>query len=348
MAALCSRGKPASATLARSALERWTLPAALTKAQKQAFYRDGFVVLRNVVAAPMVGAARRRIFAALGGAPVRGDADVFADLFNGTDLFAIVSEALGPIEPARGAQIATRFPADPSDRVNEAGYADRDTPFHGWHGHLDGLWNGAAPVHQDVEAPMTAEQLAAWNEEPSRNGCRLTYPELNANIRNFAALVGVALSDQMQEGSGNVGLLKGAHHRMERFFQEQRAAGGPLGPDGPGWKRIDGEAPNRQGLRHYPEAVREAFAADAARTADGRLWPKPTLLRMAPGDAALVLHAVPHSATRVEGTEPRLMAYFRITPKSRPEANRAVHPDALCDIWREWPGMAEVVAEARR
>ena len=29
---------------------------------------------------------------------------------------------------------------------NEAGYRGCDTPFDGWHGHLDGLWNGATRV----------------------------------------------------------------------------------------------------------------------------------------------------------------------------------------------------------
>ena len=60
-----------------------------------------------------------------------------------------------------------------------------------------------------------------------------------------------------------------------------------------------------------------------------------------------MLHALPHGATRVTGTGPRLMAFFRVTPQARPEANRTCYPDALCDIWREWPGMADVVAEER-
>ena len=164
---------------------------------------------------------------------------------------------------------------------------------------------------------------------------------------NFTALVAVALSDQTQEGAGNVGLLKGAHHHMERFFRAQRDAGGPLGPDGPDWPRIDRNAPNGAGLRHYPDAVREAFAPRGTTTADGKFWPRPTLLRLAPGDAAIILHATPHSATRVETETPRLMAYFRVVSTARPAVERHVCPDALCDLWREWPGMAAVVAEQR-
>ena len=317
----------------------------MDRQEREALYRDGFVVLPAVASETQVAAARRRIFMALGRreAP-RGDEPVFLDLFNETCLFELMENALGPIQPPRGCHLATRFPAEPNDRVNEAGYRDRDTPFFGWHGHLDGLWNGAAAVHQDVDQPMTAEQLDAWQQDPSRNGCRRTHPGLGANITSFAALVAVALSDQREEGAGNVGLLQGAHHEMERFFRAQRDAGGPLGPDGPDWPRIDHNAPNRSGLRHYPDAVREA-CKDGTRTPDGKFWPRPTLLRLAPGDAAIILHATPHSATRVETSEPRLMGYFRITPKARPGRNRMVYPEALCDIWSEWPGMADVVAD---
>lgn len=324
------------------------MPEAMSLEQKRSFYRDGFVVLPGIVPPEMVAAARRRIFVGLGGGePARGNDAVFMDLYNATDIAAIIAEALGPIVGHRGVQLASRFPTDPSERINESGYPDRDTPFFGWHGHLDGLWNGAVPMHQDVNRPMTAEEHDAWHSEPSRNGCLKCHPESNVNIMNFAALVGVALSDQTEEGVGNVGVLKGAHHEMERFFRGQRAAGGPLGPDGPGWPRVDTGAPNASGLRHYPDAVRDAFRPHGVETADGRFWPKPTLVRMAAGDAVVVLHAVPHCATRVEGSEPRLMAYFRIMPERRPSANRSIYPEALCDIWHEWLGMAAVVAEQR-
>lgn len=191
---------------------------------------------------------------------------------------------------------------------------------------------------------MTADEWTAWDQEPSTNGCVKCFPEQNVNIASFTALVGVALSDQTVAGVGNLRLLKGGHLEMQKFFRWQRDQGGPLGPDGPGWDRIDTRAPNGAGLRHYPDALREAFRADAAIGADGAIWPKPTLLEMAPGDAAIVMHATPHSATRVEGPDPRLMAYFRITTARRGEGQRA-NANALCDIWDEWPGMQGFVRE---
>ena len=338
--------------------------------QKEALYQDGFVVLPGLIPAERVAAARRAVFASFGRLRAdalalgrEADADkakqaaesarmttggnqgVFMDLYHATPLAAAVQELIGEVLPVRGCQLPVTFPTDPDEHINESGYADRDTPYYGWHGHLDGLWNGATPMHQRTDRKMTASESEAWFQDPSRNGCRRAFPEHATNVMGFTALVAVALSDQTEEGSGNLGLLKGAHHEMERFFQEQRDAGGPLGPDGPGWPRMDTSAPNGAGLRHYPDAVREAFPGTT--TEDGKFWPRPTFLKMAPGDAAIVLHAVPHCATRVAGTEPRLITYFRVASAARPEANHRVHPNALCDIWSEWPGMTEVVDSHR-
>jgi hypothetical protein len=72
-------------------------------------------------------------------------------------------------------------------------------------------------------------------------------------ISGFSCLVGIAVSDQMNDGDGQVGLLKNAHHAIEKHFQSQRDAGGPLGPDGPGWERIDRNSPNAHGIRMYPQ-----------------------------------------------------------------------------------------------
>ena len=182
-----------------------------------------------------------------------------------------------------------------------------------------------------------------WYRDPATNGVNRCHPEFNCNMSNFTTLAGVALSDQRQEGAGNLGLLKGAHRKLERFFREQREAGGPLGPDGPGWPREHLEAPNGHGLRHYPDAVRESYERNAAFTADGHMWPKPTLMKLAPGDAVIVHQATPHGATLIDGPDPRFMLYFRTTPKSRPEQNRRIYPEALCDIWLEWKGMHSYV-----
>ncbi len=346
----------------------------ITLAQKQDFYRDGFVVLPGAVPEEKVQEARRLLHMHLGklqdvATTVMPNKDVeeralsdrllevvtptvragsnplFLDLFNETNVKPLVESLMGgPIHPIKSAQIATRFPSEPSEDINEAGYPDSETPFYGWIGHLDGLWNGAGPIHQRIGEPMTADEEARWYRDPAKNGAMRQF-DSGANISNFAGLVGIALSDQTTDGCGNLGLLKGAHHEIERFFQSQRDAGGPLGPDGPGWPREHTEAPNGHGLRHYPDAVRDAFREDAATSPDGYLWPQPTLVKLAPGDAVIALHAVPHGATRVTGSEPRYMVYYRVTPAIRPEENRRTRHEGLCDIWMEWEGMRDVVAQ---
>ncbi|MCE2406881.1 MAG: hypothetical protein J4G19_05200 [Pseudomonadales bacterium] len=346
----------------------------MTPEQKQAFFDDGFVVFKDIVPPDVVTRAIRMLYGGLSAiwetSMVRQDKNqkpdlnlenrrrdaVSAAMRAGTDpaiaelvnpdqpLMRSIAEALGnPIREPRRAQLATIFPHDLGNGINEAGYPGNEVPFYGWHGHLDGLWNGAAPVHQRTDRPMNDEELARWNRDPARNGVRRTYPG-GVNILNFTALLGIPLSDQMVEGAGNLGLLRGAHHAFSRFFQYQRDMGGPLGPDGPGWDRIDTDAPNFSGLRHYPEEVREQFSDGAEYTSDGRMWPKPTLIKVKPGDAVLTLHAVPHCATRLEGNSPRLMAYFRIVSSKRDDTFLAASPDALCNCWLEWDGMRELAS----
>lgn len=341
----------------------------LKRADAERFYRDGYIRLPGIVPAERVEAARRQIFERMGslrtavtrllGAAGRrlapdlptglteaarlmgrsGGSPVLTGLLHETAIRDWLHGAFGTdMRSVGGAQIATLFPEEDDQRTNEAGYLNVDTPHCGWVPHLDGLWNGgiATPA---AGSRLSAAELTRWNAEPSTNGARRYLPEFGSNVANFSALVGVALSDQRVVGSGNLGLLRGAHHHIEAFFQWQREQGGPLGPEGPGWPRENVQAPNGHGLVHYPERVRQRYRRGAAFTADGVAWPKPTFMRLRPGDAVVVHHATPHSATRVLTSQPRLMVYFRCISGSRPAANLAVYPDALCDIWLEWPGV---------
>lgn len=355
----------------------------MTPQQKKDFYRDGYVIFRDIVPKAKVLKAAQTIFADLSriwsesmrlGRRMQFDENsppnelkegwldavksglrtgvnaAILDLVSPSDeLIPSIHEAMGePMKELRGAQLATIFPSEPHNGITECGYRALDIPFYSWHGHLDGLWNGSAPPHQRTDRPMNKRELSEWSKEGGRNGVQRTYPGTNCNINNFTGLLGIPLSDQMTEGCGNLGLLRGAHHHIEKFFQHQRDQGGPLGPDGPDWPRIHEEAPNSSGLRHYPDQVREKFRDTAAFTEDGHLWPKPDLIKVKPGDAVLALHAIPHCSTRNESVTPRMMAYFRLVPESRLTKNGNVCPEALCDCWLEWKGMQDTVAEIRR
>ena len=353
----------------------------LSPEELQSFVEDGYVVLRDIVPRSVVETARRTFYRSIQtsltqyqrliGSLVQDSEDGsdkdtlreranlasswmrlgrhpdFCNLVNeDTDVRKLVEQAMGgPVYGFQFSQVATRFPTEPSESVTESGYRDKDIPFYGWHGHLDGLWNGSKAPHQDLTRPMSEKEWKQWNQDKGRNGVQRTYPGTGTNITNFTALLGIPLSDQSREGVGNLGLLRGAHHPISSFFRYQRSQGGPLGPDGPGWERLHREAPNGSGLRHYPEQVREQFDDEAEYTSDGRMWPKPSLIELSLGDAVLVLHAVPHSASRCEGSEPRIMAYYRISSRERPEGARANYIDGLCDCWHEWKGIRDSVHE---
>ena len=200
-------------------------------------------------------------------------------------------------------------------------------------------------------------------------------PEMTLGMGSFTTFAFVCLNDQTRKGCGQTALLRGAHHATERFFQWQRAQNGCIGPEGPGWPRLNYDAPNHCGHVYLPEAVREQFLDETSEsTPDGQRWPRPTQVLMEPGDACLTLFHIPHSGTRNEnGTESRKNIIFRIRNKKR-QPNVMVngvsdHPDrgqrgewlefeegnnpwerskdALCDMWDEWQGMTEVVAEER-
>jgi hypothetical protein len=255
-----------------------------------------------------------------------------------TPLEALLASMFGcDVFPIRGAQIATQFPADDALATNEAGWLSRDTPHNGWVGHIDGVWNGGIPA-PSVSQRFSAEEEARWYTDPGTNGVPRQAGK-GTHVTNFTALIGVALSDQRADGAGQLGLLRGGHRHMEAFFRRQRAAGGPLGPGGPGWPRENFDAPNSRGLVHYPDDVRHRCARGAVTGADGTMWPKPTLLKLRPGDAFIVHFSTPHSVTRVLTSEPRLIVYFRCIPSNRTPDNFMAYPNALCDNWLEWEGI---------
>lgn len=57
-------------------------------------------------------------------------------------------------------------------------------------------------------------------------------------LGSFTAFVGVALNDQTVPGCGQLCVVKGVHEHTEAFFRMQRAAGGVVGIEGPGWPRF--------------------------------------------------------------------------------------------------------------
>jgi hypothetical protein len=132
----------------------------VTQEQKQSLYRNGYLVLKNAVPVEMVERARGILNRRMGqlrnrGAAARdiksiqdiarstfvpGDDEVFLEMYNNTIVKKTVEPLFGStVQEARGLQVASNYPSEPSSQINEAGYYDKDTPFYGWCGHLDGL-----------------------------------------------------------------------------------------------------------------------------------------------------------------------------------------------------------------
>ena len=159
------------------------------------------VILRDLVPQASVVAARRAVNSAIGAAyhssvrPLRphelekvgedpraalasaaGASPEVTGLLNETAVREAVEDALGrPIPDAATGQVALLFPntainlSNPSPQTEESigqvGYANKDIPFFGWSGHLDGMWSGGTPP------PQTAEEVDwdEWYSEPGTN-----------------------------------------------------------------------------------------------------------------------------------------------------------------------------------
>lgn len=355
----------------------------LTPEQKQDLYRDGYVVLKNAVSEDLVGAALNRIKNA-NPKEYLGSDSAMTDLLNKSSITPILHEAMGYFDPPITSQMGIRKISKPGDYFNNVGYRERDMPYFGAEVHVDGSCTIGVPqeVQKGNQEEIYTRYIASGpkgdiGRSPEVMGHNMVPlfqdPEMTLGLGSFTAFVFVSLSDQTIEGRGQTALLKGAHHEVERFFRYQRDTNNHLGVEGPGWPRLNYEAPNRCGLVYTPRVVMEKFIDDESEcTPDGRKWPKPTQILMEPGDACVTVYQMPHTATRNElGVESRKTVIFRLRNKSR-QPNVMVngisdHPDrgqrgewlefesgnnpwerskyAMCNMWHEWEGMSQIVSE---
>jgi hypothetical protein len=159
---------------------------ALSRSQRQAFMRNGFLLLRDAVPMRLVNAARRRVNHELGvpGRMIDGGVEGAAKLagntsnseevrrlFHHSDVAKYVDALLGAgnVEPPSGAQIALRFPelGDPRD-------------------------------------PLGSE----WHTDGMRQG----------KLHPFTLLVGVALSDATEPLAGNLTVFPESHRTLQRLL----------------------------------------------------------------------------------------------------------------------------------
>ncbi|SVA29657.1 uncharacterized protein METZ01_LOCUS82511 [marine metagenome] len=357
----------------------------MTLDQKRSFYQDGYIILRNAISEKLVQTALDRIHAAKRGENIGGEREM-TDLINASSITPILTEAMGSFDPPSFCQVGVSKVREPGDHFNNLGYRDKDMPYYNAETHMDGSLTIAIPqeVQEGSEDEIYKRYIASGpkgdlGRSPDVIGHNMgplfDDPEMTLGLGSFTAFVFVCLNDQMAEGRGQTALLRGAHHAAEKFFRWQYETNGKLGPEGPGWPRLNHEAPNRCGLVYLPEAVRDQFIDETSEsTPDGKKWPRPTQILMDAGDACITMYHIPHSGTRNElGTESRKNMIFRIRNKKRQPDNVhngiTDHPDrgsagawleyeegnnpwerskyAMCNMWDEWEGMREVVAEEK-
>jgi ectoine hydroxylase-related dioxygenase (phytanoyl-CoA dioxygenase family) len=354
--------------------------------QKRFFYREGYVILRGAVSPDLVEAARARIRGAQKGENLSGD-KALTDLVNASSITPIVREAMGYFDPPTACQVGVLKIQQLGDHFNSVGYRDRDMPYFGAQLHHDGNITISAPKTIQEGTPQEIYDryirsgpkgdIGRCAEVMGHNFTPLFQdPEMTLGLGSFTAFLFVCLNDQTEEGRGQTMVLPRSHHMMEKFFRRQRSLNGHMGPEGPGWPRLDHDAPNRCGMVYMPEEVRKQLIDETSeRTPDGKAWPRPTPVLMQAGDACIATYNILHSGSRNErGSESRKNIIFRLRAKAR-QPNKVVtgvsdHPDrgwlgewldyepgnnpwerskdAMCDMWSEWPGLRDVVVEARR
>mmetsp|Transcript_8485 Transcript_8485/g.22225 ORF Transcript_8485/g.22225 Transcript_8485/m.22225 type:complete len:404 (-) Transcript_8485:329-1540(-) len=372
--------------------------ASLTDDEKRFLYHNGCVVVRGAVDPELVERVREATrhfesdpdsFPEKYGTPFMHASAPVLDVLNKSSLAPILREVMGDFDlPTAGQYMPTRVTTERDlDSYTILGYKNGDMPYRGSSLHIDAVTIISSLGHEVQEgseediyerwlASGPKGDIGRCAEVVGHNNVPLFMdPEMTLGVSSFTCFVCVACSDQLEEGVGQTMVVPGGHFALERFFRWQASQGAALGPEGPGWPRLDHRAPNRCGHVFLPPRVCEELLAEdprpPARTADGRPWVVPTPVNLRRGDALICLHCLPHTMSRNDsGTESRKQVIFRL--RNKRQQPRIVHeglspcPDRtllggwreyeagndpfarsrhhLLNMWDNWDGMQEVVA----
>ena len=344
----------------------------LTTTEKKHLFEQGYVIIRGAVAPEAVKAARELIANYL---PkdrhqllVPGELatqEKIIGLYNDHAMAQIIQNEMGPTPPVISCQVAV---IPPYNKLGgEPGL------------HVDGGWSGQIPenaneIDMTTGRPKDAATYFGENDEIRGNNDGLLWmnQERTLSYGSYTALVGIAINDQLEPGNGQFAVLPGTHELVEKCFKEQRAAGGIVGPEGPGWPRIGITKAGKTYCNGLPDKVRAIAEQRHSNGEKTNQWPWPELepILLKAGDAVLTLHSCPHTPTPNLGPNPRISIYFRIRRLREGNPNEGTrrvahgvsdHPDRgyfgqfleypddhdpwqtsinkLCDHWSEWDGM---------
>ena len=157
---------------------------AMTLDQKRDFYRDGYVILKNVVPQDMVDAAHSRIESRKEGENL-AKAQAMTELVNATAVTPILNETMGRFDPPIAAQVGVIPVSNPGKHFNSLRYRDQDMPYYGAQTHWTATSSSGLPaagvhrtvlavrIHDRVSSPL----LPSWPHCPihiSRTGAAAT------------------------------------------------------------------------------------------------------------------------------------------------------------------------------
>ena len=92
----------------------------LTIEQKHDLYRDGYIVLKNLISREMVETARKKISSAKKGENLGSEKEM-TDLVNDSSLTPILHEVMGYFDPPIYCQVGVLKQSEPGEHFNNVG-----------------------------------------------------------------------------------------------------------------------------------------------------------------------------------------------------------------------------------
>lgn len=184
------------------------------------------------------------------------------------------------------------------------------------------LYNEAASIHSFTPLVDNCQVVYRypqphpyWYLASTKSGGRAWHLDgFNREVKMpFSLLIGIALSDQTHDKSGNLGVHPGSHHTLTPFLKEYNAACDLSG----------NEKKSRVStlLHNLPDLG------------------EPLQLKLNCGDVVIALYRTAHLGTRNHSKDVRKMVYFRVSHRDL-ATFRDAPPD---ELWIEYEGMEEIL-----
>jgi hypothetical protein len=149
----------------------------------------------------------------------------------------------------------------------------------------------------------------------------------NDGVENFTMLVGVALSDCVDNLQGNLTVFPGSHLQLEAAIRD---AGGPE-------KLFHRDSRVDIADDHQTESLRNLKARVQLNN--------PVQLKLQAGDVVLAHYQLAHCVAPNSGANIRYQIYFRLHSCNHPP--QTYRPETLKDIWLDYPAMVDIVRRNR-